>query len=255
MNKKLQAGLSPRTVQYLHAILRRSLGLATKWGLVARNVALLVDSPRVKRSEIRPLTPEQARQFLQMAKGDRLGALYSVAIALGLRQGEALGLRWDDVDMQQGWVQVRMALQRVDGKLQLVEPKTEKSRRTIEMPDVVRDALREHRIRQLQERLLAGQTWQEHGLVFTTTIGTPLDARNVVRHFHGLLETAGLPRMRFHDLRHTAASLLLAQGLELRVVQEVLGHSQISLTANLYAHVMPVLMKEAAAKMDAVLRG
>ncbi|CCF84805.1 hypothetical protein NITHO_3980004 [Nitrolancea hollandica Lb] len=166
----------------------------------------------MKRSEIRPLTPEQARQFLQVAKGDRLEALYSVAIALGLRQGEALGLRWEDVDMQQGWVQARMALQRVDGKLQLVEPKTEKSRRAIKIPAVVRDALREHRVRQLRERLLAGQAWQEHGLVFTTTIGTPLDARNVVRQFHRLRTRAGLSWLRFHDLRHAYGPLLAAQG-------------------------------------------
>ena len=121
-------------------------------------------------------------------------------------------------------------------------------------PSAVVQALREHRARQLQERLRAGAAWREHGLSFTTSVGTPLDARSVVRHFHRPLAKAGLPRTPFHVLRHTAASLLLAQGLDLRVVQQVLGHSQIALTANLSAHVMPVLLEEAAERMDKLLR-
>lgn len=139
------------------------------------------------------------------------------------------------------------------GKLQFAEPKTAGNRRTISMPEIVGRALREHRVRQLQERLLAGSRWQEHGLVFTSTIGTPLEPRNMVRHFHQVLRQAGLPRFRFHDLRHTAATLLLAQGVELRVVMEVLRHSQISTTADLYAHVVRLLLQDAAAKMDAIL--
>jgi integrase len=254
LNRKLQEGLSPRTVQYLHAVLRRALGQAEKWGLVARNVARLVDPPKVARPEVRPLTAEEARRLLDATRGDRLEALYSVAVAVGLRQGEALGLRWQDVDLDRGLLTVRVQLQRIGGTLQLVEPKSPRSQRTIQLPTVVVQALREHRARQLAERLQAGAAWQEHGLVFTTSIGTPLDARNVVRHFHRLLAKAGLPRMPFHVLRHTAASLLLAQGLDLRVVQQVLGHSQIALTANLYAHVMPVLLREAAERMDALLR-
>jgi integrase len=238
----------------MHAILRAALGQALKCNLVLRNVAKLAHAPRVEQTEIEPLSPEQARQLLDAAKGDRLAALYSVAIALGLRQGETLGLRWQDIDLDRRLLRVRSQLQRIDGAPQLVRPNTASSRRTIELPGVVLDALREHQLRQSAERLAAGAAWQEHGLVFATRIGTPLDARNVVRQYHALLAKAGLPRLRFHDLRHTAASLLLAQGLELRVIQHVLGHSQISLTANLYTHVMPVLLKEAAAKMDAVLR-
>ena len=253
MNRKLSSGLSPRTVQYLHAILRRSLGQALRWGLVTRNVATLVDPPRIRRTEVRPLTPDQARAFLEAVQGDRLEALYTVALAIGLRQGEALGLRWDDVDLDAGTLTVRNALQRLGPGWELVQPKTTRSRRTVALPGVVLAALRQHRTRQLEERLWAGSRWQEHGFVFTSTIGTPLDGSGVSRRFHTALETAGLPRQRFHDLRHACASLLLAQGVAPRVVMEILGHSQISLTMNTYSHVIPELERDAADRMDALL--
>lgn len=159
-----------------------------------------------------------------------------------------------DLDLERGTLSIRSQLQRAEGALRLVEPKTARSRRTLQLPAVAIEALRAHKVRQLEERLAAGPAWRDSGLVFTTAIGTPLDARNVVRQFHGLLARAGLPRMPFHTLRHTAASLLLAQGLDIRVVQQVLGHSQIGLTANLYAHVAPTLLKDAAERMDAILR-
>jgi integrase len=253
MNRKLASGLSPRTVQYLHAILRRALGQALKWGLVHRNVAKLVDPPRVRRPEIHPLTPEQARAFLDAARGDRLEALYSVALAIGLRQGEALGLRWEHIDLDGGELRVRVALQRIAGKLQLVEPKTRQSRRTIPLPQVAVNALRAHRVSQLEERLLAGDRWVDTGLVFCTPKGTPLDARNVTRRFQKLLKQTDLPHQRFHDLRHTCATLLLVQGVPPRVVMEILGHSQISLTMDTYTHVVPALKREAASRMDALL--
>jgi integrase len=253
LNDKLAAGLSPRTVQYLRAILRRALGQALKWGLVARNVVTLVDSPRVRRPEVEPFTPDQARAFLAAVQGDRLEALYTVAVALGLRQGEALGLRWADVDLDAGTLRVAVALQRIDGELRFVEPKSQRSRRTLPLPPRVVAALRAHRARQLEERLQAGPYWQDHRLVFPTTLGTPLDARNVTRWYHRLLDRAELPHRRFHDLRHTAASLLLVQGVAPRVVMETLGHSQISLTMDTYSHVMPVLQRDAAEQMEAIL--
>jgi integrase len=250
--RMLAKGLAPRTVQYMHAVLRRGLGQALRWGLVARNVALQVDAPRVSRIEVRPLTPEQVRAFVEVARGDRLEALYTVALALGLRQGEALGLRWDDVDLEAETLRVRFQLQRIGGTLQLVEPKTERSRRTLVLPDIAVTALRSHRARQLEERLLAGSRWREDGFVFTSTIGTPLDGPNVTKALQRLLIRAGLPRQRFHDLRHCCATLLLAQGVPARVVMEILGHSQISLTMNTYSHVIPELNREAAHRIDAV---
>lgn len=255
MNHKLAAGLSPRRVQYLHAVLRAALAQAVKWSLVGRNVAELVDAPRVPRSVITPLSVDHARALLAEAGNDRLRALYLVAVLTGLRQGEALGLRWCDVDLEARQLHVRNALQRVDGKLVLVEPKTERSRRLLALPDVVVAALREHRRRQLEERLVAGSSWVDNDYVFPTTIGTGLDAATATRAFQRALARAGLPRQRFHDLRHSAASFMLSQGVPLRVVMEQLGHSQISLTANLYSHVMPSLKREAADRMDAVLDG
>ena len=155
--------------------------------------------------------------------------------------------------MEQRLIRIRVSLQRIEGKIQFVEPKTARSRRTIALPGITVDALRVHRTRQLEQRLAAGPVWREYGLVFTSTIGTPLEARNVTRHFHKTLAKADLPRRRFHDLRHTCASLLLAQSVHPRVVMEILGHSQISLTMDTYSHVMPSLQREAAQGIDAVL--
>jgi integrase len=255
MMKELTQEVSAHAAGHARTILRIALGQALKWGLVARNVATLVNPPRHQRPEIQPLSPEEARTFLQSIQGDRLEVLYSVALALGLRQGEALGLRWGDIDLQARTLRVNAALQRFDKRLQLVEPKTERSRRTLPLPETICAALRAHRVRQLEEKMLAGEHWQETGLAFTTSIGTPLDPRNVVRRFHGLLKKAGLPRLRFHDLRHSCASLLLAQGVELRAIMDILGHSQISITADLYTHVMPAMKRDAADLMNAILAG
>lgn len=261
VNGQMKKGLSPRTAQLSLVILRHALEQAVKWNLIGRNVAKLVDSPRVRRPEVKPLDPAQARKFLDAAKGERLEALYSVALSIGLREGEALGLRWSDVDLDKRQLSIRQSLQRVGGKrfgrpgkLQFVEPKTERSRRTLHMPDAIVRALPAHRVRQLQERLIAGSRWKENGLVFTTTIGTPLEPRSAVSDFKRILEKAGLPQsIRFHDLRHSAASLLLAQGVQLRAIMELLGHSTIALTANTYSHVMPSMMQEMADKMDQIL--
>ena len=252
LNAKLAGGLSARRVGYIRAVLRAALNQAIRWGLLARNAASLSNPPRVVRHPVEILSPDDARRFLQVAQGDRFEALYTVALSLGLRQGEALGLRWQDVDLTARTLSVVHALQRVDGKLQLVEPKTDRSRRTIKMPAVVADALAQHRVQQLEMRLLAGARWTETGLIFTSSLGTPLDGANVTRHFQRLLASAGLPRLRFHDLRHSCASLLLAQGIPARVVMETLGHSQISLTLNTYSHVMPALQGEAADAIDRV---
>lgn len=253
MNAKLESGLSPRTVQYLRAVLRRAIGQALKWGLVARNVVTLTDPPRVTRPEMQTLTPPQARVFLDAVRSDRLEALYAVALAMGLRQGEALGLRWQDVDLDAGVLRVRVALQRVRGdEPRLAEPKTRQSRRSLPLPPAVAAQLRAHRTRQLEERLIAGPGWEGErwDLVFCTALGRPLDARHVVYSFKRYLRRAALPDIRFHDLRHSCASLLLAQNVHPRVVMELLGHSTITLTMNTYSHVLPEAQRQAAALMD-----
>lgn len=177
---ELSAEHSARTVQYALYVLRIALNRAVRWGLVARNVAALVDAPRVPRRQVPVLTREQAQQFIEAVREDRLGALYTVALSLGLRQGETLGLRWAEVDLDGRTLTVGAALQRVPGRgLVLVEPKTKTSRRKIPLPRVCVAALREHRVRQLQERLLAGSLWVETGLVFTTMVGTGLESGKV----------------------------------------------------------------------------
>jgi integrase len=203
---------------------------------------------------MRFLSPDEARVLLATARGERLEALYTVALALGLRQGESLGLHWDDVNFAAGTLRVRYALQRVDGSLQLVEPKTSQSRRTLIMPPTVATALQAHRKRQDLERATAGDRWVETGLMFTTRKGTPLDARNVTGWFKKLLTSAGLPDMRWHDLRHSCASLLLEQRVHPRVAMDVLGHSQISQTMR-YSHVIEELQAAAAASMEQILTG
>jgi integrase len=253
MNRLLASGLSPRSVLHLRAVLRTALNQAVRWGVLRRNVAALVDPPHVPRFEIHPFSPDEARAFLVIAAADRLGALYTVALAVGLRQGEALGLQWEDLDLDRGLLTVRHALQRIDGKLQLAEPKTQMSRRTIALPTFAVVALRRHRGQQLREQLWAGSRWRENALVFTSTVGTPLDGSAVTRRLQRLLIEANLPKLRFHDLRHSAATLLLVQGVHVRVVMETLGHSQVSLTLNTYSHVSPTLQREAAMRMEDLL--
>lgn len=250
ITKKTASGLSPRTVQYIRAVLRSALGRAMKWGQVTRNVATLVDPPRSVRNPVQPLTPEQAQQFIAATKEDRLGPLFHIAIMTGLRQGELFGLRWEDVNLDEKFLTVRYALQRIEGKLQFVEPKTQLSRRTVYLTASAVTAFRNQRMRQLQERLMAGAKWNEWGLVFASSVGTPLEPSNVTKRLHELLEDSGLPRQRFHDLRHCTGSLMLASGATPREIMGVLGHSQISLTMNTYAHLSPALERAAMDRLE-----
>ncbi len=254
LNRKLAEGLSPKSVRYLRGTLRTALNQALRWGLVARNAAALVDGPRVTTYEIRPFDPAEARRFLSAVRGHRLEALYSVALALGLRQGEALGLRWTDIDLELGYLRVNRQLQRVDGKFELVEPKTARSRRTLVVPPTVLMSLRDHRLKQMDEKQGQPGWSNEFDLVFTRADGGPLDGTVISHDFHRILDRAGLPQRRFHDLRHSCASLLLAQGVSARVVMEILGHSQIAITMNTYTHVIPELRKDAAERMDQLLQ-
>jgi len=255
LNQLVASGLSPSTAQYCHAVLRRALGQAEKWGMVARNVAKMVDTPKGERKKAQPLTLEQIHALLEQARGHRLYALFVLAVSLGLRQGELLGLRWQDVDFEHGLLHVRVQLQRVGGRFALLEPKSESSRRTLQLPDFVAEALRQHRANQLLERAQMGAEWRgEWDLVFLTSAGTPINSRNLLRTYYGLLRKAGIPRVPFHTLRHTAASWLLAMGCDIRTVQAVLGHSQIGITADLYTHIVPALLKDAAQKMEQLFR-
>ena len=255
INTKLSRGLSPRRVQYIHAVLRRSLTIAVKLDYVSRNVAKLADSPSTRQTEVVPLQIQEARRFLQVIQGDRLAALYTLAITTGLRQGEILGLCWSDINLTSGSITIRNSLQKHRGRYSLVEPKSTKSRRTLVLPGLAIEAIRVHKRRQLVERLRMPGEPNEFDLVFTTRAGTPINRHNLTRDFQALLRREDLPKLRFHDLRHTAASLLLAQNVQPRDIMEVLGHSQIGLTMNLYSHVMKPALQNAADRMDSILAG
>ena len=253
MNAQLKEGRSSRLINYQRTVLRCALNEAVKWNLVARNAAALVDPQRYIKGEIVPLNAEDANKFLEAIKGDPLETVFHVALSLGLREGEILGLRWQDVDLDKRIVHVRCSLQRIDKKLRLVEPKTEKSKRTLPIPDSLLSSLRAHRTKQLEDKLAAGAEWQENGLAFTTSRGTPLSARNVIRSYHRLLAKGKLKRRRFHDLRHSCATFLLAKNIPARTVMDILGHSNISLTMNTYSHVMPEMLRDAADAMNEVI--
>ncbi len=253
IDRKVKDGLAPKTVRYMHGTLRTALNHAMRWNYLVRNPAAVVEGPRVRQQEIQPLTREEAQRFLAAIRGDRLEALYTVALTMGLRQGEALGLRWRDVDLELGNFRINNQLQRVNHKYELVEPKTARSRRSLAIPAKIVDSLRQHKNRQLDERRRAGLAWHDTDLVFARPNGYPLSGSVVTHHFQDLLKGMGLANRRFHDLRHSCATLLLAQGVSPRVVMDVLGHSQISLTMNTYAHVLPELRREAADRMNELL--
>jgi integrase len=253
---RLTAGLSPTTVHHLHTALHRAFSQAVRWGLLVRNPSDLVDSPRIVRREMAVLSAEQVKQLLAAAGGGPLDALLTVAITTGMRRGEILGLRWRDVDLDRGVLSVTGALQKgLDGSLGITQPKTPRSRRQIELSTAAVDSLRRHRRKQTEQRLLLGGEWTADDLAFPSTIGRPQEGRNLVYGLlHPLLRSAGLPVIRFHDLRHTAATLMLSRGIHPKIVSEMLGHSTIGITLDLYSHVTPTMQKQAAAAMDDLLR-
>lgn len=250
--KEREGKLSARSVAYIREVLRVALNRAIKWNLVTTNAAALADPPKRERHERTILTPEQAEAFLRAVEGDRLEAFYLLIATLGLRRGEALALRWQDVDLDTGTLRVRQTLQRVGRTLHFKEPKTEKSRRTLALPAVVVDALRRHRDRQTLEA--TSPNWADHGLVFPNTRGAPYDPNNVLARFQRTLAAAGLPNQRLHDLRHYAAAFLLSKGVQMRVVMDILGHARMATTADLYAHVLPAAHREVAELIDESLR-
>jgi integrase len=260
LNELLRNGLSPLTVRHVRTILTTALNKALKWALVSRNVAALTDPPEYGGYEILPMKPEDARALFDAVRDDRLGALYVVTLSCGLRRGEVLGLQWPDVDLDHRTLTVSRQLQRIDHIPRLVPTKTTRSRRALVLPTVALEALREHRARQAEEQLRAGSGWHGSDFVFTTDRGWPLDGPTVTHRLQKILQRAGLPPRRLHDLRHGCATLLFAQGIlrrtaqdvMLKTVSETLGHAQIGITADLYTHMFPQLRHEVARMMDEV---
>ena len=257
--KKLNEGLAATTVASFHNMLHKALDTAVKWSLASRNVCDLVSPPRAKRFEFQPLAVEQVHRLLAAAHGHRMEALFSLALATGMRRGELLGLKWQDINFSTGTLQIRRILTRVPttmpGKGYVeAEPKTQKSRHSVIVAHFALEALRQHRIRQLEAKLKAGASWQEHDYVFCTSIGTHLNPdRDILCQLKVLLQKAGLPDVRFHDLRHSAATLLLSEGVHPKVVQELLGHSQISMTIDVYSHALPSMQQDAISRLNDTL--
>ena len=250
---KLNSGLAPRTVLHIHRAFSKALKQAAADGLIPRNPAAPVKPPQPRGEEIRPLNREQVRVLFEAASGDRLEALYIVAVTAGLRRGELQGLKWDDLDLEAGMLQVRRTCSEPKGGHIFEAPKSGKGR-NIRLTQSAVAALRMHRRRQLEERMYKADLWQEQGLVFPSTVGTPLWGGNLNRAFKATLQRAGLPKStRFHDLRHTCATLLLMQSVNPKFVQELLGHADISLTLNVYSHVLPDMGDATADAMEAAL--
>ena len=254
--ERLDSGLSGSTVQKIHHVLHKALAQAVRWDLIPRNPADAVKAPTPTPKEMRPLSAVEARRLLGAARGDRLEALYVLAVHTGMRSGELLGLKWADVDLESGTIRVRRTLTRTeDGKrLTLGEPKTKKSRRTVRLTPRAAEALGGHRARQAEEKLRAGGLYGDRGLVFAGETGgivNPSNLRN--RSFRPLLGRAGLPRITFHDLRHTCASLLFQRNVHPKFVQELLGHASIAITLDTYSHMLPGMGGEAADAIGEVL--
>jgi integrase len=241
--RKLEAGLSPRTVEIVHATLHKALKQAVGWTLIPRNVASATTPPRPVGREIRPLSREQARVLLNAAKGDKLEAFYVLAVTTGMRNGEMLGLQWRDIDLGAGTLRVRRSV--FNGAVN--PPKTKAGNRTIRLTRMAADALEEHRVAATRQ---GGSEW-----VFTSRVGTPLSVHNVHnRSWRPLLQRAGLPpTTRMHDLRHTCATLLLSRGVPVKVVSEMLGHGDVAITLAVYQSVLPHMQESAARTMDDAL--
>lgn len=255
-NQMIRNGSSPRTVQLVHSVLHRALVHAVKLGLIPRNPDDATMPPKPKRKEMQFYDENQVQQLLITAKttGDRFTALYHLAIATGMRQGELLGLKWSDLDWETGSLQIqRQVTKKKDGGFAFSQPKTKSGVRRIDLGNGTLSVLKEHRQYQFEEMLVAGEKWQDNDLVFPSTIGTVQDRDNLRRHYKALLKKAGLPEIRFHDLRHTAASLMLNNNIPVIVVSKRLGHAQPSITLDVYGHLIPAKQQEVASLMDELL--
>jgi integrase len=253
--EKLDAGLSPRTVEYIHTTLHKALKQAVMDGLIPRNVTDAVKAPRAAKKEVHPLTPEEVQALLEKARGDRLEALYLLAITAGLREGELLGLKWDDVDFAAGTLSVRRTLSQTKQKGPTLTSTKNSRGRSVKLAPTVLDALRHHKAVQNAERLNLGTLWEDHGLIFPAQTGKPMRPWVLYRgSFKRLLDRAGIKRpARFHDLRHTCATLLIKKNINPKIIQELLGHSTITTTLNTYSHVLPTMQDQAAEAMESVV--
>jgi len=255
LNTLSPAGLSATTVKHCRDCLRAALHVAMGWNLLVRNPAAVVKLPRRIRPKPQVYNRAQAQVFLRTIQGHRLEPLFLVARCLGMREGEVLGLGPADLDLDNRRLQIRHALQRVDGELKLVPTKTQESQRVVRLPDVAVVSLREHLARREQEEARACGDWVETGRVFTTGRGTMLEARNMLREYYKLREASGLPKIRFQDLRHSAATLLHEAGVPSQAIRKLLGHASVRTTEEIYTHCTTDMESEAAETMNGIISG
>jgi integrase len=254
LTKKLDEGLSPKYVREMLGVLRLALKNAVQWGYISRNVCDLVTRPRVPKHNIAPLTLEQAQRFRQHLQGHRFEVLITMAVVTGMRRGELLSLRWSNIDFQRGILQVLHTVDRFTGYGYVEgEPKSAAGVRSIRLPAFLMEMLKQHRVQQVAQKSQA-KTWQERDLVFPNSRGGYLHPNHLGEAFRELLEEAGLPSIRFHDLRHSAATILLSMGVNIKVIQEMLGHSDISITLRVYGHLLPSMQQEAVDRWDSVFQ-
>jgi integrase len=249
-----RGGLSARSVLHHHRVLRAALHQAVKWLLLPRNPADAVEPPRPKHREMRALDEAATAKLLRSASDSRLSLPVLLAVTTGLRRGEILGLRWQDVDLHKSSLAVRQSLEQTRGGLAFKQPKTAKSRRVVALPALAVEALKQRKVEQATTRLALGPSYQDHDLVCPRDDGTPWPPDSFSSSFVGLVRRAGVPTIRFHDLRHTHATQLLRQGVHPKVVSERLGHATVGITLDVYSHVLPGMQAEAASRTDAALR-
>jgi integrase len=250
---KLAAGASPRTVQLCHLRLSQILAQGVRWDLLPRNVCTVVEPPRVTYRPGKTWTAADAQRFLAASDADTYHPLWLVALTTGLRRGELLGLRWQDLELTKRTLQVAQTVTILKGAPYIQTPKSTAALRTVALPPETAEALAAHRVRQLERRLKAGGVWHDHDLVFCTGEGKPINPHNLARNYGKIIDTAGVPKIRLHDLRHTHATLLLTNGLPVKVVSERLGHAKTSITMDTYAHVLPGMQDAAADATSALL--
>lgn len=252
----LKGGSAPRTVLHVHRVLHEALDRAVKWDLIPRNPVDAVDPPRPAKHDAPALTVDQVNAIILEASRTPYGGVVQLAVLTGLRQGEVLGLRWADVDLERAVLAVRQSAQRLPGEsITFRQPKTHRSSRPVSLSPALVAFLRAHRLAQLEHRLSLGAAYDDHDLVFATPLGTPIDAGNLRRAWGAVASAAGAPGLRFHDLRHAHATLLLSAGVHPKVVSERLGHSSVTLTLDTYSHVVPGMQAQAAALLDQLLAG
>ncbi len=247
-------GLSPQTVIHHHRVLRQALQQAVRWQILMRNPADAATPPRAPRREMNVLDEKQLLRLFEAAEGSDLYLPIVLAATTGMRRGEVLALRWSDVDLDSRFLSVQRSLEQARGGVQFKEPKSPRARRIIDLPSITVDALRQHKIAQARHRLQIGPTYKDQGLVCSRLIGTPLDPAEVTSAFAALMRKTDLPRVRFHDLRHSHATNLMRQDVHPKIVSERLGHSTVGITLDIYSHVTRGMQKETANRIDKAFR-